>query len=513
MLGFERVRDTRELIDAGIANTGLADELDDRQTQRLLKIRREWNFYEGYHWEGMPDVDTPEVTVNYCAAFVNKFVAFELGSGFTFTLHPDYEQTVVTQDGRTLFEYLEDVWEDNNQFIFATEMGQMKSVTGDAWVQVRYFPADELDDPFGEYPDGRLAILLHNTATIYPEYHPHQRNKVIRLSIIYNYYDYERVGVLRKKTIKTLKTFKQVWTDKEVSTYYGTGTEPIVTPNRYGVIPFVQVKNFVLAGRNDGVSDLDNIIPMNVEYNLKKSNMSEILDYHAAPVTLVFGAKIGNLEKGANKLWGGLPKDAKVQNLELNGDLGASKGYIDSLKVEMCEVSGVPETVLGGAQSISNTSGVALQYMNLPLIEKTKVKRASTEDGLERLNKLILLVSIFEGLIRFPDGATLRDFLHNEVTLPDTLPKDTLLELQQIQLELQNDLESRAGALKRLGRENIEEKIAEIDAEREKRNNEQLRMEQRQQQLQQPQINSGFTNGETPQETMNIALRGENKSE
>lgn len=38
----------------------------------------------------------------------------------------------------------------------------------------------------------------------------------------------------------------------------------------------------------------------------------------------------------------------------------------------MCEIGGVPETVLGGAQAISNTSGVALQYINLPLIEKTR---------------------------------------------------------------------------------------------------------------------------------------------
>lgn len=503
MLGFERRRDARDFIDIGATVTQLSSDLDDIQLSRLRRIKKNWNFYEGYHWEELPDVDTPEITVNYCQAFVNKFVAFELGGGFTFTTHDTTELLKVTPDGRTLFEYLEDVWEDNKEYIFATELGQMKSVTGEAWVQVRYYSADELDDPFGEYPDGRLALLLQPTSVVFPEYDPHQRGKLKKISIIYQYYDYEKTGLLGR-TKRTLKTFKQVWTKEECITYNG-GKDPEVVPNRYGVIPFVQIKNFILAGRNEGVSDIENIIPMNVEYNLKKSNVSEILDYHAAPVTVVYGAKIGNLEKGANKLWGGLPKDARVENLQLNSDLAASSNYLDTLKLEMCEVGGIPETVLGGAKSISNTSGVALQYMNLPLIEKTRVKRQATEDGLERLHKLIILVSIYEGLIMKPKDIPLRDFLHTEVSLPDTLPKDTLIELQQILQELAAGLESREGALKRMGRENIELKLAEIDEDKARQ---QVNVGTKSQKP--SQINSGMLNGQTPQEQLNIEKNGAN---
>lgn len=503
MLGFERRRDIRDFIDIGATVTGLSSELDEYQLNRLNRCRKYWNFYEGYHWEDMPDVDTPEVTINYCSAFVNKFVAFELGNGFTFSVHKDYTNLKVAPDGRTLFEYLEDVWEDNQQMTLATEIGQMKSVTGDAWLQVRYYAPNELDDPFGKYPDGRIKILLQPTSVVFPEYDPHQRGVLRKISIIYQYYEDENYGLLRAKSRKVLKTYKQVWTKDEVATYAGT-KEPVITLNKYGFIPFVQIKNFVLAGRNEGISDIENIIPMNVEYNIKKSNVSEILDYHAAPVTLVFGAKIGNLEKGANKLWGGLPKDAKVQNLELNGDLSASNTYLSALKLEMCEIGGIPETVLGGAKSISNTSGVALQYMNLPLIEKTRVKRQSTEDGLERLNEMILAISLIEALITKDENIPLRDFLHTEVSLPDTLPKDTLLELQQIQQELAAGLESRKGALQRMGREDIDNKLAEIDKEKEDNAKRFAEFQQN------PQINSGMLNGQTPQEQMNIEKNGAN---
>lgn len=503
MLGFERKRSIEDWFNTSLI--GLEGILDEKQKARLTRIRNAWNFYEGYHWEELPDEDSVELTINYCRAFVDKFVSFELGKGFTFTTSRETEEVVVTPDGRTLFQFLEDVWEDNRQFELCTEFGQMKSVTGEAWFQVRYFPVDELQDPFGKYPDGRLRLMLMPTSSIFPEYDPHDKDRLVKLTVLYQYEDIVKTPILGR-TRKEKKIFKQVWTDDECATTEGKN-EPVVVPNRYGTIPFIKIKNLPIACRVDGRGDLDDIIPLNIEYNMKSSNVSDILDYHAAPVTVVYGAKIGNLEKGANKVWGGLAKDAKVENLELNGDLGSSNNYIHDLKLAMCEVGGIPETVLGGSQAISNTSGVALQYINLPLIEKTRLKRCNTEFGLESLNELITLIAIFEGLVRKPDDIPLRDFIKTEVTLPDTLPKDTLLELQQIQQEMTMGLESRRGALKRLGRENIEDKIAEIDEDRNKNpglygiNPESSK------------VNSGMMNGQTTVEQVRTEMMGKNGGE
>jgi hypothetical protein len=280
------------------------------------------------------------------------------------------------------------------------------------------------------------------------------------------------------------------------------------------VIPFIQIKSLTIAGTNETISDLDDIIPLNTEYNMKEANISEIIDYHSAPITIVYGAKIGNLEKGANKLWGGLAKDAKVENLGLTGDLGAAYNNLDGIRLAMCEIGTVPEAALGGSQSISNTSGVALQYQNLPLIEKTRLKRQSTEDGLERLNKLILLIALKEELITKPDDIQGRYFFFNEVDLPDTLPKDELLELQQIQIEMQLGLLSRRGALKRMGKEKIDDMILEIDKDR--RDNPTVyglqdpsAMGHNNQDI--PQLNSGMTNSQTPNEQLNIETTGQNK--
>jgi hypothetical protein len=501
MIGFERTRGSFDDY-FNSSMIGIEKELDAKQSERLRKIRTAWNYYEGYHWEELPEQDSPELTINYCRAFVDKFVAFELGKAFSMTFSRVLAEKKVTTDGRTLFEYMEDVWEDNNQYLLCTEIGQMKSITSEAWLQAYYEPPTKMKDPFGEYPNGRLRIILHPSNIVFADFDPHDRDRLTKVTLMYSYKRKIRSGILNKEREETV-VYKQIWTEDECAIIDGDKTEKY--PNKYHVIPFVQIKNLPMAGRTDSRGDLDDIIPMNMEYDMKNSNVSEIIDYHAAPVTIVYGAKIGNLEKGANKMWGGLPKDAKVQNLGLESDLGASNNYINTLKLNMCEVAGIPEAVLGGAQAISNTSGVALQYINLPLVEKTRVKRMSTEDGLERLNKLLILVSMCEGLIKKPDGISNRDFFHTEVDIPDTLPKDELLQLQQIQLEMQLKLESRRGAMRRLGKENIDELIAEIDAEQPP--------EEKTPPEETPKLNSGFLNSQTAKEQERIEKFGENKEQ
>lgn len=507
--------------------------LTNEEIVRLERIKEAWNFYEGYHWEGLDDLDKPQITTNYCGAFVNKFVSFEFGKSFSIKGNHALETTETDEtkvdtnkdfnkDGeindeefkeemrivpKTVMDFLNDVWDDNGKDILLTEIGQTKSVTGDAWVKVQFESPEDLDDPFVEYPKGRIRLSVTPTQYVFPTFDNHDKDKLNELLIMYPIERETQTGILFHRTRRETVVYKELWTRKEIVVFEGK-EEIDRMPNPYGIIPFVQIKNFPVAGRSYGVGDIDDVIPLNVEYNLKRSDVSEIIDYHSAPITVVYGAKIGNLEKGANKVWGGLPKDAKIDNLKLEGDLSASTTYITDLKTSMCEVSGVPETVLGGASAISNTSGVALQYINLPLIERTRIKRLSTQKGLAKVNKFILYIALAEGLITKPEEIEMRNFLYNEVTLPDTLPKDELLELQQIQTEMTLGMECRHGAMERLGKDDINNKINEIDAERSK--HPELFNPLLQQALFQSRLNSGMTNGQTPVEQVRTEMTGKN---
>lgn len=450
----------------------LGARLSSEDVTRLAEYRRKWNFYEGYHWEDIEKSDKTEVTKNYCRPFVNKLVSFELGTGFNIKMKPDVENIVLP--------FLTEVWDDNGKERFCNEFGQMKSVTGDGWIQVSYSPKyledgslnPQLYDPYNEYEKGRIRITVVPSNIIFPEYASgYDKDRLIKVTVMYPIYrDPEN------KTQPVL--YKQIWTQNIVEEYIGQDLIRQV-PNKYGVIPFFHCKNIPMAGRTNGQSDLDDIIPLNVELNAKSSDVSEIIDYHSAPVTIIYGARIGQLEKGANKVWGGLPKDAKVENLGLNGDLQASKSYIEDIKKSMHEVGNVPPIALGGDLAISNTSGVALQTAFQPLLDTVKVKRSETKKVLQEVNKYVILIGLHEGLIsddidenselnKWRNGDKYsKDIFQNEVLFDDNLPKDKLIEIQAIQLEMKLGLCDREEGMKRLGKRNIQKRLEEIDKDRE----------------------------------------------
>lgn len=529
---FEDTLNIGQLISEG--------NLTNEETLHLKRIKEAWNFYEGYHWEGIDDLDTPQVTFNYCRPFVNKFVSFEFGKGFNIKTPVELDNVGVTvndpkieidldkdKDGniseeelheeftiseKTLSDYLTQVWKDNKKDTLLTEIGQTKSITGEAWVKVQYEDPEDMNDPFEEYPNGRIRLSCLPTQFVFPRFNDHDKDRLESLLIMYPIRKEVDTGILFKRTVESTIIYKELWTATEIIVYEGK-EEVDRMENPYGFIPFVQIKNFPIAGRTRGQGDLDDIIPLNVELNTKKSDVSEVIDYHSAPITLVYGAKIGNLEKGANKVWGGLPKDSKVENLNLQGDLIASVNYTADVKTSMCEIAGIPETVLGGASAISNTSGVALQYMNLPLIERTRIKRSCTADGLEQVNKYILFISLHHGLIEKPEDISMRDFLRNEVELPDTLPKDELIELQKIQQEMTLGLECRHGAMERTGKDNVAKKLAEIDKERAEHPelfNPMLQATWYQNQQMSQTNAGGMMNSQTPLETVRKEMTGQN---
>lgn len=253
-------------------------------------------------------------------------------------------------------------------------------------------------------------------------------------------------------------------------------------PNPLGVIPVVHIPNYTVSGSPWGIPDCFDIISLNRHYNEVAENLADIIAYHSAPVTILTGAKVDNLEKGANKVWGGLPKDASVFNLE-GGYQGLQGGltYLDMLKRSMHEMVGVPETALGQVQPISNTSGVALSIQFQPLMNRRAQKIVQYAAGLVKINEYALRTLALKEPDRFiwnpdtdvplsegqlpeldlADPLTYLSYAH----FPPPLPLDKLVVLNEIQQKMQLGLESREGALRTLGEEFPDQKLSEIRKE------------------------------------------------
>ena len=428
--------------------------------QRLMReISEYWDFYLGEQWRVVREEGESLITFNYSKAIVDKSVSFLFGKGFRIQPHKE-----VSQELKPL---LDEVWEYNKKDILGVEIGQMGAITGDCFIKVSW-EDPEVDDKGilyeEEYPDGKVRIDVLPTSSVFPVYSSHDKDKMVSCTLQYAILE---MGIDGKPVARM---YKEVVTRDTISYYIDNDLVEEI-PNIMREINIIQIKNVPLAGESRGQSDLKSIIPLQKELNAKVTDVSDIINYHSAPITIIQGAKSKNLEKGAKKVWGGLPKDAKVYNLELNSDLNASNSFISSIKTAIHELSNTPEDSLGGKSAVSNTTGVALQIKYAPLLEKTWLKRQTYGGGIKDVCRLVIKLLRVKGsdeerkllndLMSTSEG--IKKVFDITVTFPDPLPKDEMVQLQIIAQKMNLGLEEPEGALLELGYEgDIQEKLEKI---------------------------------------------------
>lgn len=440
----------------------LADEEFEIHGPRLNRYAHNWAFYLGHHWGYRREVGEPQITFNYTKALADFINNFSFGRGVSFRSPPETEAIVPN--------LLRRVWEvDNKKERLLWEMGNQGGVTGDCFVKVAY--EEPWVDPAGGLHNGRVRILPLNSSYCFPEWHPHDRNRLLRFKLKYRFWGTAAEGT------RQVFTYTELITDEGIEEY--VNDELIRSdPNPLGTIPVVHIPNIPVSGSPWGLADIHDVTALNREYNEKATDISDIINYHAAPVTVITGAKASQLEKGPKKVWGGLPKDAQVFNLELGGNLAAPLEYLEVLKRAMHEMTGVPESALGEMQPISNTSGVALAIQYQPMMNRYNLKKTTYGDGLEKINELIIRTlaqkepeSMYydptfdqepkpEQVLQLDpsDPITYRSTTH----WPPPLPVDVLVKLNEIQVQMALGLQSKTGALRELGYEFPDEKMAEI---------------------------------------------------
>ena len=444
----------------------LADEEFEVHGPRLNRYSLNWAMYLGHHTAFRRQTGEPQMVFNYYRAITDFIINFTFSKGVQYRSPKETEAIVP--------DLLERVWEvDNNKATVLWEIGQQGSVSGDCFVKVAY--EESWQDPAGMQHPGRVRILPLNSSFCFPEFHPHDRNRLIRFKLKYRFWGTSLEGT------RQVYTYTEILTDDIIEEYIND--ELIDSrPNPLGTIPVVHMPNIRISGSPWGLSDCNEMISLNRAYNETATDIADIINYHAAPVTVIIGAKASQLEKGANKVWGGLPKDARVENLEGGGQgLKGAMEYMTMLKRAMHEMTGVPETALGQSQPISNTSGVALAIQFQPLMNRYHQKIVQYAYGLERVNELILrnlavkepetftwnptssTIPKPDQLLQLDpnDPITYRTYIH----FPPPLPLDKLIILNEIQSMLSLGLESKEGALRNLGEEFPAQKIQEIRQE------------------------------------------------
>jgi hypothetical protein len=185
------------------------------------------------------------------------------------------------------------------------------------------------------------------------------------------------------------------------------------------------------------------------EFNIRMSVMSQILQFSGNPVLVLEGVEgtDGRMRVGPGAVWE-LPENSRAYLLEMMGagGLTAHMEYISTLHQALFDLAEMPPSAFARAGG-ANPSGVALELLLQPVVQKVRRKREIWSEALEKRARLILQLK------GFPPDMPVR------VVWPEILPRDrAALVANEIALVGQG-IHSRATANRNLGEENPEMEV------------------------------------------------------
>lgn len=194
----------------------------------------------------------------------------------------------------------------------------------------------------------------------------------------------------------------------------------------YPFPPIFSCQNMPAPNESWGMPDLTpDIIELNNVLNFVQSNTGRILKFHAHPKTYATGVVATQISVAVDDTICLPDKDAKLNNLEMHSDLASSLNFAATIRADMDEQSRVPAVALGRTAEVpkGNVSGVALQLLFQPLIEKTMHKQRLYGRLIREITRAALVIAGFIDVMDF-------EYYPIELHWQDLLPIDDTAAVQ-----------------------------------------------------------------------------------
>lgn len=428
-------------------------------TARATKYQNCWDFYAGKHWTQKAPEGFDQITINYAKTFVKKIRRFAFRNGWTMVFTPEQ-----IADG--IDKWVGDVWKANDLKGITNDIADFGGIFGDWFVYPQWDSAKavlEGADYIGKPEEVKLVAL--DPRFVFPQYN-NKTGEMDFCIILIPYTEFELVNNefdMQQRVYREVHTKEKIFVQEMDEKNSVLAERVIENPlNKMLIIHGIHQPQ---AGSYFGEGIIEDMVEGNKLFNEKTSDISDIIDYHAAPITLIFGAKARQLEKGANKIWSGLPANAKVENLSSPGNIEAAREFVADVKGWMHEMSGIPEGSLSPNTKVSNTSATALAIDFEPIIELAEDVQFYFDHGIKKVNELIIDIGKYIGTVKTKLEAPI--LYEHHIEHGTLLPRDRSIDLADITTELNSGLESKRGAMQRLGVKNIDAKIEEILKEQE----------------------------------------------
>lgn len=370
--------------------SGAFNELYKETAQeRMNRYRLLARFYQGKQWDNPYDDSGEKKPIrNFCSTIVNKHTDF-------FSLVP-WNAVSRNED---IASIVDAVWTHNNKASMFRALASVSSMLGETFLYLSV-------DTKGTQDKKQWAIRMVPIEPFFafPVFDPTEPGKLA--ACLLKFPDMQTLGAV---------SFDSLYFSKSVIRYIKGDTIAMETENVLGLVPVVHIPNYTDGVTPWGISDIEEIVPLNTEYNTTALSMRRIIKYHAEPTTVIFGARASRLEKGANKLWSGLPSDAKVENLSFDSDLPGIQARLADIKEAIYETSGIPGAAFNTDRAVSHASGVAIKMLYQPLIERKMRKEIHFTRSFHFITEIIF--SMFDQM-----SYSYRDVMEAEDTYKDISP-------------------------------------------------------------------------------------------
>lgn len=376
------------------------------EQERLRRFRRAWDAYYGRYPQplkvkrGKPD---DNVIINFARVVVDKGVSFLFGREVGFELDETQETDAEA--------WLAECWDINRKMALLQRVALNGAVCGHAFVKIvprQLFP--------------RVVALDPSIVTV--RWDPHDYEQV-------NEYEIRYIADLEENQSKEVRqlilrdgpSWRIVDQERRLDSDVWVTLKEEIWP--YPWPPVVDCQNLPVSNDYWGLSDLsEDMLRLNGSINFVLSNLVRIVRYHAHPRTWGRGFSVEQMRAAADETIV-LPEGGELRNLEMISDLSSSIALYERLREALHEITRVPEVATGKLDRAGALSGVALNILYQPLLEKTETKRRTYGDMLVELNRRLLVLGGFG------------EDNHTMIHWPELLPGDPRAEAETALLQQQ----------------------------------------------------------------------------
>ena len=408
-------------------------------------------FYDGDHWSYIKADGTPIRSYNYCRTTVFNYTSFLASEPPEDDIPPrDNTDDIEIARAEEVERLLTDIKEDNDYPIAFSEAVQNQSLLGDCFIFGPYIEWGNFDDK--KVPRIRFKNIkrVENVRILWSDedytemegFIFHYRVSVNKAEKIYRKQMKER-GIsslsatqamrYQTATANPMVTVKIYWDENYMLARVDDRIIDFVEHN-WGFLPGILIKNMAHPTGPWGVSDIEDMLDAQVEYNETASATRGKINQVSVPHIFYSGeSEPAEYEAGQAQMIK-LGPDDRVWPDPMGQSIAPFSEYLAERKGDIHNLSMISEIFYGGAMTAKAT-GRALSVLMQGVNNKVKSKQQYWKVAIKKLNANILrLVEIYEPKAKM----LIQGYYKTDVFFPSVLIRNITEEINKFNMKLQS---------------------------------------------------------------------------